>query len=307
MKVLIGVDGSLGSVEAVRFVSRVLSPERDQIGLYYSPPDIRPRHTDTVIEVRQRARKALADAVLAEMKEQLAPAFRSNVHLVIGSKHPKQGLLLAADEWRADMIAVGARGTAPLRALLLGSVSQHVVNRSRLPVLVVRGKGGAPSANAPLSVLMACDGSPACEQAAKVVGQLSWPAGSQGWLISVVEGFLAGEVPKWLEAAARDSETEAMAQQWAKEHDDDLRRAQTELTDRAAGMGSTFTACHPMVAEGHAAEQILNAIDKVHADLVVVGAHGLGTIERLFIGGTSDKILSHAPCSVLVVRAREKS
>lgn len=38
------------------------------------------------------------------------------------------------------------------------------------------------------------------------------------------------------------------------------------------------------------------------ADLVVVGSHGRGFWERMLLGSTTDALVHHAPCSVLVVR-----
>lgn len=38
------------------------------------------------------------------------------------------------------------------------------------------------------------------------------------------------------------------------------------------------------------------------ADLIVLGAQGLTGMDRFLLGSVSEKVLRHAPCSVLVVR-----
>lgn len=57
-----------------------------------------------------------------------------------------------------------------------------------------------------------------------------------------------------------------------------------------------------IVAEGRSAEQILKLVTQRRIDLVVLGSQGKGLLKRLIIGSTSEKVLSHAPCSVLVAR-----
>lgn len=37
-------------------------------------------------------------------------------------------------------------------------------------------------------------------------------------------------------------------------------------------------------------------------DLIVVGARGMGAIERLFVGSVSENVVRHAECDVVVVR-----
>ncbi len=49
-------------------------------------------------------------------------------------------------------------------------------------------------------------------------------------------------------------------------------------------------------------EAILEASDRYHANLIVVGTRGLGGFKKLFLGSVSNGIVSHATCSVLVVR-----
>jgi nucleotide-binding universal stress UspA family protein len=38
------------------------------------------------------------------------------------------------------------------------------------------------------------------------------------------------------------------------------------------------------------------------ADLIIMGSRGLGTLAGLVLGSQSQKVISHAPCPVLVVR-----
>jgi nucleotide-binding universal stress UspA family protein len=44
-----------------------------------------------------------------------------------------------------------------------------------------------------------------------------------------------------------------------------------------------------------------------NADLVVVGSHGRGFWGRILLGSTTDALVHHAPCSVLVVRKPRKA
>jgi len=47
---------------------------------------------------------------------------------------------------------------------------------------------------------------------------------------------------------------------------------------------------------------ILNRAESWPADLVVLGAHGMSTTERIMIGSVSRKVLSHVSCSVRIAR-----
>jgi nucleotide-binding universal stress UspA family protein len=115
------------------------------------------------------------------------------------------------------------------------------------------------------SVVVGFDGSPAAGRAARFVAGLPLPTEVSVRLISVVE-------PPRLPAAA------------------------LEAVDRAARLDG-LTATH-YVAEG-APAQILAYTD---ADLIVLGARGLGTLRRLLLGSVSEQVLRHARCPVLIVR-----
>lgn len=53
--------------------------------------------------------------------------------------------------------------------------------------------------------------------------------------------------------------------------------------------------------EGRPADRLLDFAEAHHADLIVVGRHGQGLIERLWVGSVATRVLRGAACAVLVV------
>jgi nucleotide-binding universal stress UspA family protein len=56
------------------------------------------------------------------------------------------------------------------------------------------------------------------------------------------------------------------------------------------------------VIEGSPAEAIINVATVRKSDVIVMGSRGMGTLGGLLLGSTSQKVVSHAPCPVLIVR-----
>lgn len=52
----------------------------------------------------------------------------------------------------------------------------------------------------------------------------------------------------------------------------------------------------------HAADQIAEAADAAHADLLVVGSHGRRGVQRLLLGSVAERLMRKASISVLIVR-----
>jgi len=73
-----------------------------------------------------------------------------------------------------------------------------------------------------------------------------------------------------------------------------------EVKKRTAGMG---VAVKTMEESSHsAAEAILRVAESEGVDLLVMGHKSKSTFDRFFIGSVASKVVSHAPCSVFVVR-----
>jgi len=54
--------------------------------------------------------------------------------------------------------------------------------------------------------------------------------------------------------------------------------------------------------EGNAVDEIVKKSEEGKFDLIIMGARGLSTIKKLFIGSVSDGVIKNASCPVLVVK-----
>ena len=79
--------------------------------------------------------------------------------------------------------------------------------------------------------------------------------------------------------------------------------SQRELVDPAvralkeAGIDPEVVLMH-----GRPADEIVRYLDKVGADLMVIGCRGLNALQEFAIGSVSHKVIKHAKCPVLVVK-----
>jgi nucleotide-binding universal stress UspA family protein len=90
---------------------------------------------------------------------------------------------------------------------------------------------------------------------------------------------------------------------------DENKRAADEffikLGQEAVALGKQYgLAVEHQILMGHAAMTLVEYARDHGADLIVIGQSGHSGIWGSFLGTTADKLVRHAPCSVLVVRPR---
>ena len=231
--------------------------------------------------------------VVEEARALLGPRPSVDERVVQGS--PREEIVRAVEEWPADLLVVGARGLGGLAGFLLGSVSETVARHVHCPVVVVKGR---PRALA--SVLMATDGSDGANEAIRFVLSLPLAKNVRVRLLSVVEPVpYPASAPGMIRAQLR-----TMIRQLERE-----RRANVEkVLDRAAQQLKTkLTRVTRSMPTGHPARELVAAAASFDADLVVVGARGLGGIKRLLLGSVSERVLREARCSVLIVKGTPRA
>ncbi|MGW4561119.1 universal stress protein [Streptomyces sp. NPDC004561] len=135
-RVVVGVDGSQSSYEALRWAvhyAGLIGGTVDAVaawelpGLYgWSAPAV-----DMDVDVDETRQK-----VELELTDVLGPDAAGSVRTAVVHGNPADVLLRAAEG--ADVLVVGSRGRGGFAAALLGSVSQHVSQHASCPVVIVR-------------------------------------------------------------------------------------------------------------------------------------------------------------------------
>lgn len=140
-------------------------------------------------------------------------------------------------------------------------------------------------------IVLATDGSPSAEHAAKKAIDLARIHGAQVTAAFVVDPYPfigIGESNPMGFQAYMNAAQEISA------------RAFTQLADMAAGAGVQLQS--RLIENAQPARGILEVADAVGSDLIVIGSHGRSGLEKLVLGSVAAKIVAQSTRPVLVVR-----
>ena len=140
-----------------------------------------------------------------------------------------------------------------------------------------------------MKVLIGVDDSSHSAAAVAYVAGAAWPKATKFLVLSAAAPIFVGPG----EIAAPDAIAQLLKEQ---------EKYHKEIADSAAGRlrkAGTVDA-RMVVADPRAA--LLDAARSEQVDLIVVGSHGRTGIKKLLLGSVASHVVTHAPCSVLVVR-----
>lgn len=80
--------------------------------------------------------------------------------------------------------------------------------------------------------------------------------------------------------------------------------AQTAIEGRVAALHAAGLTARGLVRTGVPADEIVRAAEGESCDMIVIGTHGRGGLDRLLLGSVADRVLRTARCPVLTVRER---
>jgi nucleotide-binding universal stress UspA family protein len=198
------------------------------------------------------------------------------------SEYPvPSALLLIERQIGPDLIVMGTQSKSSLDRLLIGSTAEHLIRNARSPVLTV-GPNVIPPAEGPLTferIVFASDFSDPSNIARSLALGFAQESGAHLWICHIVNN-------------RADSQTYANAKE------SDFRKELERLVPEEA-----YDWCSPeyTVEYGSPSKGILGLAERVHADLIVMGARTrsfwLTHIQR----GVTQEVLAQATCPVLTV------
>lgn len=195
----------------------------------------------------------------------------------------------------ADLVVIGRQGVTGLRKRLLGGVTEQVLHRSDVPVLVVPG-GDDDSGPTPgySRVLVPTDGSENAAAATPHGVAIAQHFESTLHVLNVVDLQEAGGLfdAGGLETAFVDR-LEERGREAVERIADDIERAVPDVM--------VTTAVERTTSHKGAAAGLRRYVEDAGIDLVVMGSHGRSNLERQLLGSVAATVLRTVDVPVLVV------
>jgi nucleotide-binding universal stress UspA family protein len=282
-KILVAVDGSESSKNAFRQACRIVRHDKSWITAITVIPPYQDQFQ--TLSIRERVSKALkneGDSILADIQN---IAKEEDVYLKFRLEEgsPVDSILDIAEENFFDLVVTGRRGKSRTEKSLIGTVTGRIIGHSVCDVLVV-----------PLdttvkweTLLVPTDGSRYSEGSTGKAISVAKVYGAKLKVISIVD------VTDEFQAQAPDA-VESLVNQ-ARQHVEAVCRKASERGVPAESF----------VREGEAYKVITGMAEKQAADMIIMGSHGRTGVKRMFMGSVTEKVIGHAHCPVLVVKAYE--
>ncbi len=297
MRVLIPVDGSVSSANAVDlFAERArrmsVKPDAELLNIQLPMPlrvlnqwgleDVRKACEADGLKVLSRCARAVEEA-----------GVKLEQRVLFGAAG--ETIAEESERFAADLIVMGARGATPAESFFLGSVSRSVLAHTRRPVLLARGCALPEKEN--MTIVLAADGSHYVTRATEFI--ITHPeffgAAPSIKVVSVVPDY--SDLEK-----AGPQDFEPLLRHARERREEENEKAWHEATDavierlRKAGFDA-----EGVKAAGDPAEQIA-LYANAHADLIVMGSHGLGRMKTAVLGSVAMKTGAFTHLPMLLIR-----
>jgi nucleotide-binding universal stress UspA family protein len=233
---------------------------------------------------------------IAEAKEKLesaaAPIRKGGLNVSTASIESEDSIVRSITDYAskegAGLIVLGTRSHGGLEKMVSGSVSSGVASHAGCSVLVVRGV--APKAILK-RIIVAVDGSKNAVKAVRVASQLAKMAHAQVTLVHIIH------IPSYVYSYGSGESIDRIEKDEKKYGEELLASAAKVAAESGIEVGEEL-----IEDVRSPASRLVRYAESEGADLIVVGARGVTTFERLLLGSVALGVLSYSKIPVLIVR-----
>lgn len=290
--ILVGADGSTESLAAVTWAAdRALrSNARVHIICTYALASYSAAALDGGYAVLDD--EALKRGAQQVVDEAVAHAKTRGAVTVSGSIEPGDpaGVLVEMSR-EVDLVVVGSRGGGGFADRLLGTVSSALPAHSRCPVVVVPRHTSGKDFTPVERIVVGVDGSDVASNALRRAIDETQTWGAKLTAVSAVPIASGGGMMSWLPTSV---DREGLLR--------DVRSGLDKAIDTALQGRHVEVARHAL--DGSPASLLIEFSTAV--DLVVVGTRGRGGFAGVLLGSTSQTVLGHSTCPVMIVPSAHK-
>ena len=271
-----GYERGRGAVSLAHAIASATGARLVLVGVHHNPPLPFP---GTYAE-----QHAELEHALGAVRDELAPEAVVQIHADLS---PARALRRVAQRERADLLVVGSRHRRRLQHILEGDRAMQVLHGAACAVAV------APDPLAPHPELrrigVGIDSTPESERALATARDLAERTGARLWLQLVVDDMISS----WagLEPIGGPPDVYAKIVASRVSAGRDLLAARLE---ECRGLSADGT-----VVVGSPTGELVLASEGL--DLLVLGSRGWGPVRQLALGSTSERVIRHTACPVLVL------
>jgi len=207
-------------------------------------------------------------------------------------------------EKQVDLVVMSTHARGPVARIWLGSVADQLIRELPKPLLLVRPVEEKTDLTADVilkHVLLPLDGTPLAELILEPAVALGELMGTDYTLLRVIRPVAPVHFPP--EGAINDPLPEGMIEQLQSVETETRCKAQDYLDEVAQRLRRHLLRVHTkIVDEVQPAVAVIEAAQKLSADLIAMQTHGRRGLSRLILGSVADKVLRGAGVPLLLQR-----
>jgi nucleotide-binding universal stress UspA family protein len=297
--ILVAVDGSDPSMDAINYISRILSPNQINIELFH----VRPEAPEAIFDLGDDDGTAAYEAEISKwnnLKGTEIQAFMDKARNVFTNagfrpdavnttiRSRKTGIardIITESKKGYSLVVIGRKGFGTLPDFMMGSIGAKLAeSMAHVPLVVV---GGQPETT---KVLVAFDRSRSIRKGLDNVSRLFSRSLEEILLCHIIRPL---SVPHPVTCTYFSTKTEA---HWLDEHSRRIIPAMVDVKKHLSSIGFDSNRFRTAILKKKIsrAEAIVGEADAQVFGTIVVGRHGASTVEEFSMGRVTRKILSMA-------------